>query len=62
MVLSGLSVLVVKSAKCIQQEHDLCDGDIIEIINNSRETRICECQCHDNMYKLVSRMQAANNQ
>jgi hypothetical protein len=53
---------VVKSAKCIQQQHDLCDGDIIEIINNSRGTRICECQCHDNMYKLVSRMQAANNQ
>ena len=51
-----------KSVKCIQQEHDLCEGDIIEIINNSRTTRICECQCHDNMYKLVSRMQAANNQ
>jgi len=53
---------VVKSAKCIQQQHDLCDGDIIEIISNSGTTRICECQCHDNMYKLVSRMQAANNQ
>ncbi len=51
-----------KSAKCIEQQHDLCDGDIIEMINNSRATRICECQCHDNMYKLVSRMKAANNQ
>jgi hypothetical protein len=53
---------VHKSVKCIQQEHDSCDGDIIEIINNSTTTRICECQCHDNMYKLVSRMQAANDQ
>jgi len=53
---------VTKSAKCIEQQHDLCDGDIIEMINNSRVTRICECQCHDNMYKLVSRMKAANNQ
>ena len=54
--------LVDKSVKCIKQEHDLCDGDIIEIINNSRRTRICECQCHNSMYKLVGRMQAASNQ
>lgn len=32
------------------------------MINNSSVTRICECQCHDYMYKLVSRIQAANNQ
>jgi len=32
------------------------------MINDTTETRICECQCHDYMYKLVSRMQAANNQ
>ena len=51
-----------KSVKCIEQRHDLCDGDIIEIINNSRNTRICECQCHNSMYKLVGRMQAASNQ
>jgi hypothetical protein len=49
-----------KSAKCMQQEHDLCDGNIIETIKDSTVTRICECQCHDNMYKLVSRMHAAN--
>ena len=53
--------LVDKSVKCNEQEHDLCDGDIIEIINNSR-TRICECECHNSMYKLVRRMQAANKQ
>ena len=48
-----------KSARCIEQRHDKCDGNII---NSSSETRICECQCPDYMYKLVSRMQAANNQ
>jgi hypothetical protein len=53
--------LVNKSAKCIEQQHEQCDGNIIELINDSSVTRICECQCHDYMYKLVSRMQAANN-
>ena len=51
-----------KSVKCIQQEHNLCDGDIVEVIDDSKTTRICECECHNSMYKLVSRMQAAINQ
>jgi len=51
-----------KSVMCIQQEHGLCEGNIIEIIDDSKSTRICECECHDNMYKLVRMMQAANNQ
>ena len=50
-----------KSIKCIEQQHDMCNGEIVEMINNSSVTRICECQCHDNTYKLVSRMQAAIN-
>jgi hypothetical protein len=53
---------VNKSAKCIEQQHDMCDGNIIEVINNSNDTRICKCQSHDYMYKLISRMRAANNQ
>ena len=57
----GCNNLVNKSAKCIEQQHDQCDGNIIELINDSSVTRICECQCHDYMYKLVSRMQAVNN-
>ena len=48
-----------KSIKCIQQEHELCEGAIIEIVDDS--ARICECECHNNLYKLVSRMQAATN-
>ena len=51
-----------KSVKCIQQEHASCDGDIVEIIDDSKITQICECECHNNMYKLVNRMQAAINQ
>jgi hypothetical protein len=46
-----------KSIKCTEQQHDGCDGNIV----SNPETRICECQCHDYVYKLVSRMQAANN-
>jgi len=51
-----------KSVKCIKQEHALCNGDIVEVIDNSETTRICECECHNSMYKLVGRMQAAINQ
>lgn len=57
-----LSYKVYKSEKCIQNEHDLRQGDVIEIINGSKSTKICQCQCHNNMYKLVQRMQAANSQ
>jgi hypothetical protein len=57
---------VDKSERCIQNEHDLCEGAIIEIINDSETTtKMCQCQCHNNMYQLVRRMQAAaaaNNQ
>jgi len=52
---------VDKSDKCIQNEHGLCEGDKIEIINNSKITRICECQCHNNMYQLIRKMQTANS-
>ena len=54
--------MVDKSEKCIRQEHALCEGDIIETINGSKTTKICECQCHNNMYQLIRRMQSANNQ
>ena len=48
-----------KSEKCIQNEHDLCEGNVIETIHGSKITRICQCQCHDNMYQLTRRIQAA---
>jgi hypothetical protein len=46
----------------MEQQHELCDGNTIEMVNNSSSTRICESQCHDYLYKLVSKMQVANNQ
>jgi hypothetical protein len=51
-----------KSAKCTQNEHNLCEGIIIEIISDSKITKICQCQCHDSMYQLVRRMQAVDSQ
>jgi hypothetical protein len=54
---------VDKSENCVQNKHDLCEGDIIiESNTGSKTTNICKCQCHDNMYQLVRRMQAANSQ
>jgi hypothetical protein len=50
---------VDKSEMCIQNKHDLCEGAIIEIINDSQSTKMC--QCHNNMYQLARRMQAAAN-
>jgi hypothetical protein len=50
-----------KSEKCIQNDHHLCEGNIIEVINGSKITNICKCQCHDSMYQLIRRMQAANS-
>jgi hypothetical protein len=46
----------------MQYEHGLCVGEYLDIVNGSKITRICECQCHDNMYQLTRRMQAAKSQ
>jgi hypothetical protein len=54
--------IVYKSEKCVQNEHGICEGITIETIDDSQITKMCECQCHDNMYKLAQRMQASNNQ
>jgi len=48
-----------KSENCIQNEHSLCEGNVTETIHGSKITRICQCQCHDNMYPLARRFQAA---
>jgi hypothetical protein len=54
--------MVIKSEKCVQNEHGTCEGATIETIDGSQITKMCECQCHDSMYKLVQRMQASNSQ
>lgn len=54
--------IVHKSQKCSQNEHGICEGVIIETIDGSKITKICECQCHDSIYQLVRRMQISNSQ
>ena len=54
--------IVHKSQKCSQNEHGICEGVIIETIDGSKITKICECQCHDSVYQLVRRMQISNSQ
>lgn len=56
-----MSNIMNKSEMCIQQQHGLCEGNIIQVIDDSKSIRICECECHDNMYKLVKMMQTSNN-
>ena len=53
--------MVEKSAKCTQNEHSLCKGDIIEMAGGSKITKICQCQCHDTMYQLVRRIHTVNS-
>jgi hypothetical protein len=43
----------------MQNEDGLCESSVLETIHGSKTTRICQCQCHDNMYQLARRFQAA---
>jgi hypothetical protein len=54
--------MVHKSEKCVQNEHGICEGATTENINGSQITKICECECHNSMYKLVRRMRISNSQ
>jgi hypothetical protein len=58
----SILMIVEKSARCTSQEHGLCSGDIVQRDNDSNSTRICECECHNSIYKLMRRMQAEINQ
>lgn len=51
-----------KSEKCVQNEHGLCEDVTIEAADDSQITKMRECQCHDNMYKLAQRMLASSRQ
>jgi len=50
------------SEKCIQNEHDSCDGIVKTVLNGSDIAEMCACQCHDNNYQLVKRMFGVINQ
>ena len=45
--------------KCMQNELGLCEGNVLETIHDSKITRICECQCYDDTYRLTRRIQTA---
>ena len=53
---------VDKSDRCLQNEHGLCEGIILEIIKGSKITRFCNCSCHNNMYHLIRNTLAIVNQ
>lgn len=53
--------IVDKSKWCLQNEHGNCEGEITFIIDGSKLTKICECQCHNNMYQLIRRMHTFND-
>ena len=43
-----------KSENCTQSEHGSCNGiEIVSITNGSKVTKVCSCQCHNNMYNLI---------
>ena len=51
-----------KSNNCIQNEHGACEGIVVEIINTSKITKICNCPCHNSMYNLIRNTLLAVNQ
>ena len=51
-----------KSYNCTQNEHGLCEGIIMEKINDSKITKICMCQCHNSMYHIIRNTLAVLNQ
>jgi hypothetical protein len=57
-----IQYIVHKSESCVHSEHGICEGVTVESINGSTKTKLCECECHNSMYKLVRRMQISNNQ
>jgi hypothetical protein len=50
------------SDKCIQNEHDFCDGMVKTLTNGFDNTEMCACQCHNSSYQLVKKMFAVINQ
>ena len=63
-VLNWLTALYVmtNSNKCIQNEHESCDGIVKEVLDGSDNTKMCDCQCHDSSYQMVQKMFGVINQ
>jgi hypothetical protein len=50
-----LLLLSVRSTSCIKQDHNSCEGIIINPDDAHQITSICNCPCHNNLYQLVKR-------
>jgi hypothetical protein len=63
-ILNWLTLLgiITTSNKCIQNEHDSCDGTVKNVIDGSDNTQMCGCQCHNSNYQLVQKMVGVINQ
>ena len=49
-----------RSSNCIQQEHNNCNGIIIDSEMDNEVSRICNCPCHNNIYQLIKKASAAS--
>lgn len=54
--------IMTNSNKCIQNEHESCDGIVKTLIDGSDNTKMCTCQCHNSSYQLVQKMFGVINQ
>jgi hypothetical protein len=63
-LLNGLIPLdiVTNSNNCIQNKHDSCDGIVKSVIDDSDNTKMCACQCHNSSYQMVQKMFGVINQ
>ena len=54
--------IMTNSNKCIQNEHESCDGIVKTVIDGSDNTKMCDCQCHNSSYQMVQKMFGVINQ
>jgi hypothetical protein len=54
--------IITTSNKCIQNEHDSCDGTVKTVTDGSDNTHMCACQCHNSNYQMVQKMFGVINQ
>jgi len=53
--LSKIDLVSERSTYCIQQDHGNCNGIISNLNIKDDESKICNCQCHNNMYSLIKK-------
>ncbi|HEX5187039.1 MAG TPA: hypothetical protein VFV86_09140 [Nitrososphaeraceae archaeon] len=44
-----------RSTSCIRQDHNSCEGLIMNPSDAPEFTSICNCPCHNSLYQLVKR-------